>query len=46
MNSKQQKTLELIFKVPVPSNVAWADIEKLLSGLDAEITEGNGSRVK
>lgn len=46
MNRKQRKTLEMIFKVPVSSNVKWADIEALLEGLGAEISEGNGSRVR
>ncbi|HEV2917068.1 MAG TPA: type II toxin-antitoxin system HicA family toxin [Candidatus Babeliales bacterium] len=46
MNTKQRKTLGLIFKVPVPSNVRWPDIEALLEGFGAEISEGNGSRVR
>jgi HicA-like toxin of HicAB toxin-antitoxin system len=46
MNKKQRVTLELIFKIPPPSNVRWDDIETLLMGLGAEITEGNGSRVR
>lgn len=46
MNKKHQKTLNLIFKRPVPSNVRWDDIESLLQNLGAEISEGNGSRVR
>ena len=46
MNKKQRKTLEAIFKQPVPSDVPWNDIEKLCHALGAEITEGNGSRVR
>ncbi len=46
MNKKHQKTLELIFKRPVPSNVRWDDIEALLLSLGAEISEGRGSRVR
>jgi hypothetical protein len=46
MNKNQRKTLELIFKVPVPSDVRWSDVETLLEGLGAEISEGNGSRVR
>lgn len=46
MNKKQRKTLELIFKTPVPSDVRWDDIESLFRSLDAEIAEGNGSRVR
>ena len=46
MNSKQRKTFELIFKIPVPSSVVWTDVEKLLISLGAEISEGDGSRVR
>jgi hypothetical protein len=46
MNTKQRKTLRLIFKVPVPSDVRWADIETLFKGFGGEITEGRGSRVR
>lgn len=46
MNSKHQKTLSEIFKNPVQSNVSWNDIEALLISLGAEITEGNGSRIR
>lgn len=46
MNAKHRKTLEQIFKEPVQSNVKWSDIEKLFIGFSAEITEGNGSRVR
>ena len=44
MNKKQRKTLELIFKNPVQSDVRWAYIETLFKGFGAIITEGNGSR--
>jgi len=46
MNTKQRKTLKLIFKVPVPSDVRWADIETLFKGFGGEITEGRGSRIR
>jgi hypothetical protein len=46
MNSKQRKTLELIFKIPVPSDARWSDIETLFKGFGAEISEGEGSRVR
>ena len=46
MNAKQRKTLGLIFKTPPSPDVRWTDIESLLKGLGAEITEGNGSRVR
>ena len=46
MNKKHRKTLEMVFKRPVQSNVRWDDIEKLLLVLGAEISEGSGSRVR
>lgn len=46
MNTKQRKTLELVFKTPVPADVRWSDIETMLKGFRAEITEGEGSRVR
>ena len=46
MNSKQRKTLNEVFKNPVPSNLAWKDIESLLVAVGSEVIEGNGSRVR
>ena len=46
MNSKHRKTLEDIFKSPTPSNIEWSAIEALLKALGAEISEGNGSRIR
>jgi len=46
MNKKQYEILKLIFKEPTQSNVKWADIESLFKNLGAEISEGNGSRVR
>lgn len=46
MKSKHRKTLESIFANPVRSNVVWKDIESMLEACGAEITEGNGSRVR
>ena len=46
MSSKNDKTLENIFKKPTPSNISWMDIEKLLVSLVAFISEGSGSRVR
>jgi hypothetical protein len=39
-------TLESIFALPTKSNIVWKDIESLLLALGAELTEGNGSRVR
>lgn len=46
MNSKQIKTLQEVFEDPIRSDVLWDDIEKLLSALGADISEGHGSRVR
>ncbi|HLB40996.1 MAG TPA: type II toxin-antitoxin system HicA family toxin [Candidatus Babeliales bacterium] len=46
MNKKQRKTLETIFKLPVPADIKWSDIEALFLGLNGDVTEGNGSRVR
>jgi hypothetical protein len=46
MNSKQKKILEAVFSSPVRSNIEWRDIEKMLLSLGAEISEGNGSRIR
>ena len=46
MNKKHQKILEQIFQNPVLPSIAWKDIEAMLKALGAEISEGNGSRVR
>jgi len=45
MKKKHLKTLELLFKHPIPNAIKWSDIEKLLIELGAEIAEREGSRV-
>ena len=46
MDRKHRRTLEAIFEKPERANIAWRDIEALFVALGAEITEGNGSRVR
>jgi len=46
MNAKHQKTLEDIFKKPELSSILWKDIEALLISLGADISEGEGSRIR
>ncbi len=46
VNKKHERALEAIFKNPVQSNVVWRDCEKLLESLGAEISEGEGSRIR
>ena len=44
--SKHDKTLRAIFAEPVRASINWSDIESLLTHLEAEISEGEGSRVR
>lgn len=46
MKDKHQKTLTNIFKRPVQSGILGKDIESMLKAHDAEISEGEGSRVR
>ena len=44
--SKHEKIYDAIFENPVRANIAWSNIESLFLSLGADITEGNGSRVR
>ena len=46
MNSKQQKTLKSLFDDPVKKNIKWTDVEKLIVGVDGQIRQGEGSRIR
>ena len=46
MNNKHRKTLADIFTNPIPTDIPWTDIIKLLIALEATITQGKGSRVR
>ena len=46
VTNKHQKTFNNIFKSPIAANIPWKDIENMLLSFGAEITEGNGSRVR
>ena len=46
MNNKHKETFKRIFHNPLQAGIAWNDIESLFKSLGAEITEGNGSRVR
>lgn len=46
MNKKHQKVLQQIFQQPVQAGIVWKDIEAMLKAIGAEISEGNGSRVR
>ena len=45
MKRKHLKTLEAIFSHPLPGNIPWRDIETMLGGMGATISEREGSRV-
>jgi hypothetical protein len=46
MRSKHRATLEAIFAEPASGSIKWRDVEALLIGLGAEMSEGSGSRVR
>lgn len=46
MNQKHRRTLEAIFADPTRSNIVWRDVEAMLAACGAEISEGEGSRVR
>lgn len=46
LGGKHRRTLQAVFEEPVRANVAWADVEKLLRALGADVSEGRGSRVR
>jgi HicA toxin of bacterial toxin-antitoxin, len=46
LSRKRKATLEAVFADPVSAAIAWRDIEALMAACGAEITEGQGSRVR
>jgi hypothetical protein len=44
--NKRSQTLQAIFADPIRANIKWTDIEAMLVGFGAEISEGRGSRVR
>lgn len=46
LSRKHRATLEAIFTDPVRAGIVWRDIEALLEACGAEISEGQGSRVR
>lgn len=46
MSKKHRNTLQAVFADPVRTNIAWRDIEAMLKAAGAEVTEGEGSRVR
>jgi hypothetical protein len=46
LSARHRATLAAIFAEPIRANVAWRDAEALLVACGAEISEGQGSRVR
>ena len=46
LNARQRRTLLAVFEEPVPANMAWSAIERLLLAVGARQIEGRGSRVR
>lgn len=46
LNSKQRRTLELIFTDPILTTINWQDIENLFQALGATIMQGRCSRIR
>lgn len=46
LSRKHRATLEALFAEPVRAGIAWRDVEAMLIACGAEITEGQGSRVR
>jgi hypothetical protein len=46
MRDKHLKTLKNIFKKPIVSGLPWKDIESMLKACGAELSEGEGSRIR
>ena len=45
MKRTHLRTLKAVYAHPTSANIAWKEIEALLSGLGAEVSEREGSRV-
>ncbi|WP_117193809.1 type II toxin-antitoxin system HicA family toxin [Rhizobium terrae] len=46
LSRKHQATLEAVFAEPVRASIPWRDIEAMLAACGADISEGQGSRVR
>ena len=46
MNNKIKKIYKDIYADPVKANIAWSDIETFFKAMGANISEGNGSRIR
>ena len=46
LSKKHQKTLKAVFEKPTRANIRWMDIERLFMAVGADVSEGQGSRVR
>ena len=46
MNKRHRDTLDKVFQTPLPTSLAWRDIEALFVAVGARTVEGSGSRVR
>jgi hypothetical protein len=46
VQTKHRHTLAALFENPVRADIRWKDIQALLEGCGAEISQGRGSRVR
>lgn len=46
LSARHRRTLTSIFANPVLASIPWRDVEAMLAALDADISEGEGSRVR
>jgi HicA toxin of bacterial toxin-antitoxin, len=46
LSTKNGRTLADVFARPVRADIRWDQVETLLRALGAEVTQGNGSRVR
>jgi HicA toxin of bacterial toxin-antitoxin, len=46
MKHLHQKTIEMIFRHPIPKSLEWRKIESLFLSIGACLIEGSGSRVR
>lgn len=46
MNRKHRETLAAVFAEPISGSIAWRDIEVMLKAMGAEVSEGQGSRIR
>ena len=46
LGARHRRTLVAIYDAPVRSDVGWKRVEAVLKALNADVTEGRGSRVR